>query len=381
MGEAVIKRRKAQPGKARSINPLRFPNEIVLQVLSFLSISDCLKIKEIVSTDSQLSKLINDSIYGRTMVLINRRSHVLLRNVFHKRPYEEVTAERLEQLLSEKNEFVTPQTFVFSFANDIHEGNNIEERAFLDKFTRLFLQYPNYFKATIKFELYLDFNNKGPTNDNKREIQFLGMLLDSFSLKNNLTTLNVVRGQNQVSADANEIKSMMESNIRQFKSLESVCLNTNKLKDIKNFGFPDNVTSLNLIDNMIDTLPVNETWLPSKLKHLNLSCNDLTSLNQVQFPDSIEFLDIQLNSITSLSNIRFPQNLRTLNASANEIMINESDLIRFSPYLETLNLLRNPFKRNLSCLVIPHSLRRIYLDATLKERTPDAFDNRIAVYY
>jgi Leucine-rich repeat (LRR) protein len=383
-----IKRRKVLSGKVTSesnIDILKFPDEIILQILSFLTISECFIVREITTSGTILAKLIDASIYGRVIVYRNQTSRSFLKSRHYKKPYEVVDQGKLYGLITNRNfiyERIKPHRFVLSFTANPHNRNLEEEESFLNEFESAFRQHSDYFRQATKFELYMDLGNKDhEIGTEKQEVRFLQRLLDSEDLSHNLSTLNIVKGQNYVDRERNEISDLLNSTLSTFKSLETVFLSTNNLQNINSLKYPDCLRSLDLIYNMIVQLPTNRLWLPSNLKYINLSCNEIVSLEGVEFPDTIEYMDIQLNTITSLSNINFPRNLKTLIACGNEITIEENIIIDLPSCLEILNLLQNPFENDLSIFNIPDSLRRIYFDARLKEVNSIHKNNHLVVYY
>ena len=383
-----IKRRKVLPHKftsEKNIDILKFPDEIILQIFSYLTISECLIVRKITTSGTILAKLIDASIYGRVIVYRNQASRSFLKNLHYKKPYEVVDQGRLYGLITNRNfidEHIKPHRFVLSFTANTHNQNVEEETSFLSEFDNAFRQHSDYFKQATKFELYMDLGNKDhEIGTEKQELQFLQRLLDSEDLSHNLSTLNIVKGQNYVDKEKNEIRDLLNCTLNKFKNLETVFLSTNNLQNINDLRYPDCLRSLDLIYNMIVQLPTNELWLPSNLKYINLSCNEIVSLEGVEFPDTIEYMDIQLNTITSLSNIKFPQNLKTLIACGNEIIIEENVVIELPSCLELLNLLQNPIKNNLSSFSIPDSLRRIYFDVALQEVNSTHKNNHRVVYY
>ncbi|CUM47809.1 uncharacterized protein AC631_04097 [Debaryomyces fabryi] len=386
----LTKRRKLQsskPGKVlskKNIDILRFPNEIIIQIFSFLSVSECLIVREITTNGTILAKLIDTSIYDRVIVYRNQTSRSFLKNRYYKKPYEVVDEGRLYELISNSNiihEHIKPHRFVLSFTANPHNQNRREEEAFMNVFGNSFLKYGDYFRRAIKFELYMDLGNRDPPKKEKLEIQFLQRLLGSGDLQHNLSTLNIVKGQNYVNTEKNEILDLLHNTLSSFRNLDALFLSTNNLQNIEGLNYPDSLRSLDLICNMIVQLPKDTLWLPPNLKYINLSCNEITSLEGVVFPDTIEYIDIQLNTITSLSNVKFPRNLKTLIACGNEILIEENIVIDLPSCLEVLNLLQNPFKNDLSSFRIPNSIRKIYFDAHLKEVNSFHENNHIVVYY
>lgn len=369
----------------KAIDILEFPDEIIIQIFSFLALSKCLNIRDIASCDTILTKLIDVSIYSRIVVYKNRTSHSFLRNRYYKKPYEVVDQEELYKLITNRNiihECIKPQRFVLSFTANSRNRTLREEELFLNVFGNAFQQHIDYFRQAIKFELYMDLGNKDhEVGKIKQEFQLLQRLLNSGELCHNLTTLNIVKGQNYFDTERNEITDLLNSTLHTFKNLQTIFLSTNNLQNISNLKYPEGLRSLDLIYNMIVKLPTNRLWLPPNLRYLNLSCNEITSLKGVEFPGMIEYMDIQLNAITCLSNIKFPQNLKTLIACGNEITIEDSIVIDLPPCLEILNLLQNPFENDLSSFNIPDSLRKIYLDAHLKEVNSIQKKNHIVVYY
>ena len=299
-----IKRRKVLSGKVTSesnIDILKFPDEIILQILSFLTISECFIVREITTSGTILAKLIDASIYGRVIVYRNQTSRSFLKSRHYKKPYEVVDQGKLYGLITNRNfiyERIKPHRFVLSFTANPHNRNLEEEESFLNEFESAFRQHSDYFRQATKFELYMDLGNKDhEIGTEKQEVRFLQRLLDSEDLSHNLSTLNIVKGQNYVDRERNEISDLLNSTLSTFKSLETVFLSTNNLQNINSLKYPDCLRSLDLIYNMIVQLPTNRLWLPSNLKYINLSCNEIVSLEGVEFPDTIEYMDIQLNTI------------------------------------------------------------------------------------
>lgn len=386
----LTERRKIQSNEPvkvlseKNINILKFPDEIILQIFSFLTISECLDVREITTNGTILAKLIDISICDRIVVYRNRTSYSFTKNRYYKKPYEVVDQGRLYELITNTSivlEHIKPQRFVLSFTANPHNQNRKEEEKFINVFINAFQQYGDYFKQAIKFELYMDLGNKDhESRKQKLEIQFLQALLCSGNLSHNLLTLNIVKGQNYVNTESNEIKYLLNSTLCTFRNLESLSLSTNNLQNIQSLSYPDSLRSLDLIYNMIVQVPRDTLWLPPNLEYINLSCNEITSLEGVLFPDTISYMDIQLNTITSLSNIKLPRNLKTLIASGNEILIEENIIIELPPSLEILNLLQNPFNNDLNSFSVPNSLRKIYFDTHLEEVNFFHENNHLVVY-
>lgn len=186
---------------------------------------------------------------------------------------------------------------------------------------------------------------------------------NSESLPNSLTKL-IISG--------NEITDFQCS----LPQLENLNLSDNCIKQIS-LNAPQ-LVDLNISGNELISMPK----IPSSVKILDVSCNEIDITTIRNIPSSLEILTMYCGAEGSLKNFTFPSTLHTLDLSRNSLDISgvtflpdsklkrldlsmalmgdiNDDIIKLPPLLEKLDLSGNRLI-SLDCLQLPRSLK--YLD-------------------
>lgn len=119
--------------------------------------------------------------------------------------------------------------------------------------------------------------------------------------------------------------------IHECKNLKKIKLVNCGIERIIPNTFPQTVTSINLVDNNLKTVPK----LPDNVKLLNISRNHITDLNDV-LPDGLEILIYSCNNATSLPHT-LPSSLKKLTCSFNNIEKIETELPKSLKYFNFAN--------------------------------------------
>ena len=119
-------------------------------------------------------------------------------------------------------------------------------------------------------------------------------------------------------------------------NIEDLFLYKNKIKSISDFnGYlrNSNLIYLDLSENMISNVENLGQYMPSSLKTLNLSSNEIKYISKLEIKDGLDELYLSHNQIEDIEELRLPSSLQVLELNANNIKF-----IERSNYLENSKL-------------------------------------------
>ncbi|TMW55078.1 hypothetical protein Poli38472_013840 [Pythium oligandrum] len=134
-------------------------------------------------------------------------------------------------------------------------------------------------------------------------------------------------------------------------------LKNNRLSSLESFQFPPRLAELDLQANTISN--VESDILPDALKTLILSENNLTSLDNIELPTSLQELDLSKNKFRTLRTVEFPAMLTKLILSGNPLTGTEKAVLPST--LQTVNL-QNCGLEFVRGLKFPSQLEHLLLD-------------------
>lgn len=320
-----------------------------------------------VPTCHPVHKLLHRSIYGRVNIYSNEPL------IFNRRLSDQETTTVKQLDVSELNELIArekdtdfsiiPRRFVFVYSLGDYTREDYDDET-LHNFTDGLQSSTRYFQLIENLEVEIDYCYESPKDYNDcYEARSLSYILKSPSIFASLTSLSINKAKFFI--DGSKLTKLLALTLHQFINLDQLFIGSSDLTSIDNFRLSRKLTSLDLIDNKIKSIPGDSNFFPPGLKTLNLSLNKLVDLSGIYFGDKLRYLDISLNSIKRLSNIDWPESLQILMLSGNELEF-YNEIVKFPNFLQYLSLLKNPHIISLNGLKLPPTLQRIFIDVAFE---------------
>lgn len=158
--------------------------------------------------------------------------------------------------------------------------------------------------------------------------------------------LQIPRALKQGSFPHSYVKNLTVEPGTDSPALQYLDLTNNYLSKIANIASLINLEVLRLGDNLISSINPSTFENLTKLRHLDLSYNDLRQISTAIFPQSLIHLNLYKNHITSLNyaNLNYPS-LEVLNLERNQLArIDGPSLILAMPSLKQARIAGNPIE-------------------------------------